>query len=365
MTIWLIFALLTAAVLAALLVPLRRAGEAGLARHHYDEAVFRDQLAELDRDLARGLIGPSEADAARNEIARRLIAAREGGTEPRSPAHGRALAMGAIVAVPLVAGGLYAALGRPGLPDMPLQARLDRAVESNDAFALVAKVEQHLAKNPDDARGWAVMAPAYRQLQRYDDAALAYSHVLRLEGASAARYADYGEMLVYANEGLVDANAANIFAEALKLDAKEPKARYFSGLALKQEGKTAEARTLWQTMLADGPGDAAWRPMIERELAALTEGSAPAPSRDQIAAAGDMSGPAHEAMIRDMVDGLEARLRADPGDMEGWKKLIRSRMVLGEEAKARQAYTQALTRFAGKPDAVAGFEALARELKIQ
>lgn len=364
MTLWLVFVLMTAAVLLALLAPLRRGGGGAVARHIHDEAVYRDQLAELDRDVARGLIGKPEAEAARNEIARRLISAAEGEPAMPTPAHGRVLAVAAIVAVPLLAGGLYAALGRPGLPDMPLQARLDHAVENNDAFALLAKVEQHLAKNPDDARGWAVVAPVYRQLQRYGDAALAYSHVLRLQGANAERYADYGEMLVYANDGLIDAKAADIFAEALTLDPKEPKARYFSGLAFKQEGKTGEARAVWSALLAESAANATWRPLLEQELAVLAS-SAPVLSDEQIANAQAMSGEDRQAMIRSMVDGLEARLHAEPGDIEGWRRLIRSRVVLGDEAKAREAYSQARMHFAGKPEAIAGFEALARELKIQ
>ncbi|CAN5211528.1 c-type cytochrome biogenesis protein CcmI [soil metagenome] len=364
MTTWLIFALMTAAVLLGLLVPFWRAREAEPARHRYDEAVFRDQLAELDRDVARGLIAPGEADAARNEISRRLIGAG-GDAEPAAARDHRAVVLASVIAVPLIAGSLYAALGRPELPDTPLAARLEHAVESNDALALVAKVEQHLAKNPDDARGWGVIAPVYRQMRRYGDAALAYQRVLQLSPPTAGTMADYGEMLVYANEGLVDQGAEAIFAEALRLDPKEPKAGYFKGLALKQEGKVGDARRLWMSLLASAPNDAAWRPLIEGELAALPENSAPILSQDQIANAESMSGEDRQAMIRSMVDGLEERLKSNPADLEGWRRLIRSRMVLGDEEKARAAYAKAREQFRNEPDKIVAVDALARELRIE
>jgi cytochrome c-type biogenesis protein CcmH len=172
-------------------------------------------------------------------------------------------------------------------------------------------------------------------------------------------------MLVYANEGLVDRDAVRVFAEALKRDPKEPKAGYFSGLTLKQEGKVGAARTLWMDLLKTAPQDAAWRALLESELAAVPQDSAPLLSDDAIAKAEGMNAGERDAMIRAMVDGLEARLRSNPADPEGWRRLIRSRMVLGDEAKARMAYADARAQFRSEPDQITSFEALARELKIQ
>ncbi len=345
--IWLIFAIMTAAVLAALSVPLWQAGaEVAPGRGRYDRAVFRDQLAELERDRARGAIGAAEAEAARNEISRRLIQAAR---PDAGPATGRAGVVGLIgtVLVPLVAIPLYLNSGMPRLADVPLAARLEKAVENQDFVALVAKVERHLGQNPDDVAGWKVLAPAYKREQRWQDAADAYANIIRLSKPDAALIADYGEMLVFASDGMVTAEAARAFAAALQADAKLPKARFFAALALKQEGRQVEAQQAFEALLTESPADAAFRPMVEAEL------------RD-LAGAED-----RQAMIRAMVDGLEERLKTDAGDLDGWQRLIRSRAVLKEMDKARFAYATARHHFMDRPEALASLESLAKEMGIE
>ena len=165
--------------------------------------MFRDQLAELDRDVARGFIAAPEADAARNEISRRLIGARD--DRPAQPAAAaRYLVLPVAALFPSSRSRSMPSLGQPHLPDIPLAGRLDSAVENNDFAALIAKVEQHLARIPMMRRAGRVLAPVYRQLDRYADAALAYRRFFELSSATAAALADYGEMLPFANEGLVD-----------------------------------------------------------------------------------------------------------------------------------------------------------------
>src|SRR6185503_149433 len=165
--------------------------------------------------------------------------------------------------IPALSLALYLALGAPGRPDTPLKERLDNAVASNDLVALMAKAEAHLAENPDDLQGCEILAPLYRGTERYADAAKAYANILRLKGPDAGLSGDYGEMLVLANSGLVPKEAAQAFAEALKRDPQSPKARFYAGLALKQDGKTAEALALWQALLADTKPDDSWRPALE------------------------------------------------------------------------------------------------------
>ena len=333
MTIWLILIAMTLAVMAALLVPVfARRGEA-MDRAGYDRAVFRDQLSELDRDMARGVIGVAEANAARNEISRRLLQA-----VPRNLKHSSApwVAALSVLMIPAVALPLYLQRGNPKFPDVPLAARLDGAIENQDFDAMIAKVERHLAGEPVDLQGWTVLAPAYRRLQRWNDAAAAFANIMRLGKATPETIASYGEMLVFANEGMVTAEANRAFSEALKLDPKLPKARYFHGLALKQEGKREEARAMFEQLLTDSPADASWRAALETEL-----------------------------MIGGMVDGLEARLKTDGDDLEGWQRLIRSRIVLGEIDKARAALATARKQFRDKPDAISALAGLAKEVGIE
>lgn len=363
MAIWIIFAIMTAALLAALLWPVERRGRSLPERSAFGRAVFRDQLAELDRDVARGTIGAGEAEAARNEIARRLIAEEEGPRGP-APVSSRRVSWLAAAVIPAIALPLYLHFGSPHLRDVPLSERLASAVENNDFEALVAKVEVHLAANPNDVQGWSVLAPAYKRMQRYGDAAAAYETLLRLSRPTADLYADYAEMLVFANEGMVTADAAKAFGEALKLDSTHPAARFFSGLAFKQEGKTEEALATWKALLADTPPDAGWRAGLEQEIAGLSGAKAPALSEEQIAATKDMSDTDRQSMIRSMVEGLEARLQSSGDDIEGWQRLIRARVVLGEMDKAKTAYLTAKVRFKDKPDVVAALDELAQSLKI-
>jgi cytochrome c-type biogenesis protein CcmH len=365
--IWIVFAVMTVAVMAALLVPVARprAAPEAVDRNAYDRAVFRDQLAELERDVERRTIGAAEAEAARNEIARRLIAASSAPASPASQARSRpAIAVAATVLIPLVAVPLYYQAGSPALPDVPLAVRMANAEQSGDYDALIAKVEQHLAKNPDDLSGWKVLAPAYRNGQRWRDAAEAQRNILRLSPPDAANLADYGEALVLAGQGMVTAEAHELFRKALALDPKLPKARFYDALALKQEGKAGEAKAAFAAFLADTPEDAPWRPML---LAEMEDVASRPPALDQqtMSDAATMSAADRQAMIRSMVDGLEAKLKANGDDLNGWLRLIRARSVLGDTDRARAALDTARTQFKDNAEALAQLDGLAREVNIQ
>lgn len=346
MLLWVILAALTAGVLAALALPLHRrraptGGEEALS-------VYRDQLAELDRDQARGLITERDAHAARNEVGRRLLKAEEKSREERvdaSPAAHRGAFMAAVVAVPVIAMSLYLWIGRPDLPDVPRAERLAHAVEQNDFPAMIAQVEAHLAKNPGDADGWIVLAPAYRRLGRHGEAAEAYARALSLTTPTAQLHTELGEALVQANEGLVVARARKAFEDALALDGNDMKARFYRALADKQDGRREEALAAWRQMLADGPKEAPWRSAVESQIASLDPPSAPRLSEEQMAAAKDMSDEERQSMIRGMVDGLASRLKEDGNDLDGWLRLARARLVLGERAEAAAALSAAEARF--------------------
>lgn len=363
--IWIVFAAMTAAVIAVLILPvLKRGAEAGGAdRNSYDRAVFRDQLTELERDLERGTIAPAEAEAARNEISRRLIAAAEQPRAKKAMA-GPALALAAVLIVPLVALPLYLKAGSPGLPGVPLSERLAEAEDKGDYEALVVKVEQHLAQNPDDLEGWKVLAPTYARGLRWSDAVEAHRNIIRLSPPSATALADYGEAMVMAGQGMVSAEAHEQFTKALALDPKLPKARFFDALALKQEGKTAEAKAAFDAFLKDSPEDAPWRPMLLSEMQDMGA-KPPALDSETVANAKTMSPQDQQAMIRTMVDGLEEKLAANPDDLDGWLRLIRSRVVLGDTGKARAAYDKALAQYSGNADALAQIGTLAKEMNLQ
>ena len=196
MTLWFVFALMTAAAVFAVLWPLGRG-----SRPHSDSseaAVYKDQLTEIDRDVAAGLIGAPEAEAARVEIGRRLLAATDHRRDPPVASNlrlRRAAAIVALVGLPIVAIALYLPLGSPRLPDFPLAQRARAPDGTQSLDNLVAQVEAHLEKNPTDGRGWTVLAPVLARLGRYDEAVRAYRNSIAYNGDNATRRADLGEAL--------------------------------------------------------------------------------------------------------------------------------------------------------------------------
>lgn len=365
MMFWIVIALMAASAVALLALPVMR-HRPGPPRAAFDQVVFRDQLAELERDLRQGLIESGEAEAARNEVARRLVrsaAAGPGGGPAAGAASGR-IVLAAALMVPVVAVPVYLAAGRPDLPDVPRAERLANAAANQDLPALIVEVEAHLATSPDDLQGWQVLAPAYKRSGRWQDAARAYGNIVRLApDPSADLLADHGEMLVFAAQGSVSAEAAGIFARVLKADAKNPRGRFFSALALKQNGRIEEAERAFRAFLADSPPDAGWRPMVEAELRDLAA-KPPAPTEEQLAAGAAMPGDDRQAMIRSMVDGLEARLAEDSSDLDGWLRLIRARSVLNGADRAREALEKARSAFRDRADAQAALDGLARDLGL-
>ncbi|HEU4804879.1 MAG TPA: c-type cytochrome biogenesis protein CcmI [Nitrobacter sp.] len=337
MTVWFVFALMTAGAAFAVLWPLGRSarprGPGGS-----ETAVYQDQLAEVGRDAASGLIGAPEAAAARVEIGRRLLEAAD--AESHQPQASRlwlrrAVAVVALVGIPVLALVVYLPLGSPKLPDFPLAERVQSADASQPLESLVAQVESHLEKNPADGRGWTVLAPVLAKLGRFDDAARAYRNVISYEGETAQRRADLGAAIAGAANGIVTADAKKEFERAVALNPKEPKARFFLGMAAEQDGRTADASKIWQALLADAPADAEWRDTVQQALAQVGGGGVSGPTQSAVAAASGMSEADSSAMIHKMVDRLATRLKQNGNDVEGWLRLARAYMVLNEPEKSR------------------------------
>jgi cytochrome c-type biogenesis protein CcmH len=341
MALWFVFALMTTAAVFAVLWPLGRKSRGD--REGRETAVYKDQLAEVERDKAAGLIGAQEAEAARVEIGRRLLAASdaETGTTSVSLPFRRVVAVVALAGLPLIAAGFYLELGSPTLGDFPLAARTRSVAPTDRLDKLVAQVEAHLEKNPADGRGWDVLAPVLLKLGRFDDAVRAYRNAVTYNSEKASRHADLGEAIAAAAGGVVTADAKGEFERALKLDPDEAKAHYFIGLAAEQDGRKDEAAKIWRTMLDKAPKDAPWRELVQGALVRVGGPAMPKLSEETVAAAKDMNAGDRDAMIRGMVEGLATRLKTNGDDVEGWLKLVRAYMVLGETDKARTARADA------------------------
>ena len=361
---WLVAAGLCLATVLMLLAVKAPGGTVPASHGEGALAIYKDQLKELDRDVTAGVVGAEEAEAQRIEISRRVLTVgREvTATTPHQLRFPKLL----VLAGPVLAAALYTQIGRYDLPDVPREQRLAAAENSNDWEALIARVEQQLEKNPNDLQGWQLLVPNYVATGRYGDAARAMERIAEISGPTAELYADMAEALVAENKGLATAQTVAIVKEALKLDGNHPKALYYQGLGLAQEGKTAEAKATFTKLLALAPPGAKWTASIIDELAKLQPGStAPKISGEQMEAARELSPEERTTMIRNMVEGLDEKLSLNPDDIAGWLRLIRARTVLNETDKALLALSAARATFATKTEELKALDNLAKELNLK
>lgn len=396
MLLWVIFGGLTAIVLFALLRPLTSGTAGDESRAAFDATVYRDQLGEVESDRERGLIGAADAEAARIEIARRLLASDEearGDDAQPSRVPAKAVAIGLAVILPALALGLYLVYGSPRLPDQPLVARLQDPASDKNLEALVARVEARLREHPDDGEGWDVIAPVYMGWHRYADAAEAFRQATLLLGESPKRLAGYGQALVLANDGVVTEDARAVLERASALDPDLIQPKLVLIIAKEQDGQLAAAAEAWRALIASAPADAPWRKLAEERLAqdeAKLAGSAPdqpvpdkavpdqpaatagapmqgkgAPTAEDIAAAQNMNPADRQGMIERMVQELADRLAQNSDDLAGWLKLVRAYSVLDRKDDAVKALERAKTQFSGDAAALGQLNALAAELGLK
>jgi cytochrome c-type biogenesis protein CcmH len=372
MLFWILVAAMTAAVAALLLYPLLRGAKAPDDGREGEVAVYRDQLRELDRDLSGGLITADEADYARAEIGRRLIAVSAAGpaAAPKAARHHRFSEAFILLLLPLTGLCLYVAMGRPDLPSQPLQARLENP--GNDMAILVSKAERHLAQNPEDGKGWDVLAPIYFNAMRIDDAEKAYRNAIRLLGPSAIRLDGLAETLMAGSNGAITADARQALEQSLALEPDNPRAKFYVALSMEQAGQTGEARAAFETIAKESPADAPWLPMVNDHIAknggtpdvAAANKAPGGPTAEDVAAAQTMNAGDQQQMIRGMVESLDAKLKADPNNFEGWVRLVRSYAVLNDKDRAADALKRGLAAFPADGDQGKQLLALGRELGV-
>ena len=356
MILWSIFALMTLAAVFAVWWPLARRQR--LARSGSDVAVYRDQLEEIDRDEAASLIGNVEADAARVEVSRRLIAAAE--TAKAASAVAVPVAAGkyrwatlsaAITLIPLGAGVTYLSLGSPNLVPVSMNAATSGQPLPGGIENTVAEVETYLESNPKNGRGWELLAPVYLRLGRFDDAVRARRNALEIFGPDAARLGDLGEAIVMASNGVVTPEAKGLFERANATDPEDVMAQYYLGLNAKQEGRRDEAVKRWTALVSGAREGAEWLPLVKNALARIDEKGPSA-----IAAAPSAAGvapPEHSGgTIEAMVERLAERLKKDGSDVPGWIQLVRSYRVLGKADKVNAAIADAHTALANDGEAL-------------
>ncbi len=384
MEFWIFAALLTVLALLSIGYPLFWKKSVAVDGNTYDNSVYREQLDEIDRDVERGQIGGAEAELARNEIARRLIALDQSaskniGSKNRSTAT-LVTAICSMVLVPVMAVTAYMALGSPQRPDVPLQARLSADPKTQSIEELIARAEMRVKREPDKVQGWAVLAPVYMRINRPKDAITAYRNIIRLGGGGAKTRASLGEAMSIVAGGVITAEAKQHFLAALKADPDNVKTRFFLAIALGQENKYSQAVVAWETLIAKSQANAPWVKPAEQEMQRMRKlaGMDPKvipdklagrplgnPTQKDIANAASMSAGDRTAMIEGMVANLAEKLAEDPSNIEGWLRLIRSYGVLGRRDDAIAAFTKASVQFADNQPASKKLKEIASAMKIE
>jgi cytochrome c-type biogenesis protein CcmH len=398
-----LLALLAFLAVLPILVPLLRGSRPVPARASFDQAVYRDQLRELDREIARGLLTQTDADAARLEIQRRLLATDQVQARPSILSRSPVIATLVFVVVGLGSVGGYLWLGAPGIPDEPFASRPAAAANTNASEhatlqEATAKLEEKLRQNPSDPEGWLLYGRSLALLSQWDKSAEAYQHAIDLGDKTPDVAADRAEMLVMGAGGTVTPAAEDAFKQVLKADPGNGLARFYLATAAAQAGEPLKAIEGWQALLADMPSDSPVRDAVGQRIAAaakvagipvpeLSKGTAPAqpeagapgpdargpdargsdargPDAKAMADAASMPEEQRQAMIRGMVEKLAAKQQADPGNLEGWLRLGQAYAVLHEPDKSTDAFDKAI---ALKPDDVSiplqAARALLTELK--
>jgi cytochrome c-type biogenesis protein CcmH len=367
MPLGLVLAGMTVVVLLAVLLPLLHGWRAPAERRQFDRAVYRAQLGELERDVGRGVIGGTDAQASRVEIERRLLAADAVSTATTTRlGSSRALAIASALIICGGAGMLYLWLGAPGVPDVPFAERHDTTPAKQEAHVEMADAVKTLAArlkaNPNDAQSWLFYARTEATLGNWAIAADAFQHAVALGQTSADVLSAYGEMQVLAADGIVGPPARTAFTSALQRDKTDVVARYYLALADAQAGESHRAITGWLDVAADLPDGSRMREAVQRRIAdaANTAGipvppmpkgqpmappaasdATSSPSSDQMADATNMPPAERDKMIRGMVTQLAAKMASTPDDVDGWMRLGRAYAVLGDTDKAVDAYDHA------------------------
>ena len=445
MTLWIILTIMTTLAAVSVAAPFLRRLDARREDRNEDAGVYQDQLREIEREEKSGLIEADGAAQARREIARRLIAAERAPQRDKTVRFKSDRSFAAIGVASAIAIGstiLYANIGSPDLPSQAAAGRAARAAMQNPAEpaaeanvaatpadgseptapegqdsgkkgagtveAMIERLSQRLADNPKNPDGWRMLGWSYFSQQRFAESAAAYATAIEQNPTVGALKTARGEALVQAASGVVSEDVANLFDQALKQDAKDPRARFFLGLKKEQAGAKTGALDDWIALLNEADPKEPFVEDLSQRVAALAgelkvdissrltakPAAAPArggildalqsappvaavtaaappqpapgagPNADDVKKAEAMSSEDRNAMIRGMVDGLQARLEKSPRDADGWIKLIRSRKVLGDDAAAKTALEKAVLAFTDAPEETSRIVAAAKELGV-
>lgn len=399
MLFWTVAIAMTLLTAAAIVLPLWRGRSGDAPSAAYDLEVYRAQLAEVDNDLARGIVTEEEATRVRTEVSRRILdadkklqAAQALGDAPRQMSR---IAMGLTAAV-IVFGAVlvYRQLGAPGYPDFPLQARLqdakdrraDRPAQADmvvprpvpenlpDGYAdLVERLKLAVAQRPNDPDGQRMLVNHAVNINDYPTAYAAQERLIELLGAeaSAEDYVALADLMIVGANGYVSPEAETALLEVLKRDNDNEVALFYTGLMYSQNDRADLTFQIWKALLEKGAPDAPWQAAVRAQIdeiawragakdytppplpATPPAAGLPGPSADDIEAAGEMTPEERAEMINNMVMQLESRLASEGGTAQEWARLIGVLVVQGNRDHAAEILGEARQVFAGRDEDLA------------
>ncbi|MEM9581258.1 MAG: c-type cytochrome biogenesis protein CcmI [Pseudomonadota bacterium] len=406
MLFWIICGALALVVFGLLAQAMWRTGRQAQSAAVFDIEVYKDQLAEVERDLARGVLAPDDAERAMTEISRKILAADKaaqagtGGDALAAPMV--RISVVAAVAALLVGGSLYLYwdLGAPGYGDLPRQLRIENAqiaraerprqqdaeaslpatpdrTDVDDSYRdLVVRLRAAVAERPGDLKGVELLARHEMGLGNFKAAYEAQAQVIEIKGdaATALDHAAYVDMLVIAAGGYVSPEAEAAIAATLSKDPDNGIARYYAGLLAFQIGRPDQAFQTWSMLLERSPPDAPWVAPVRAQIEdvafragvkyTLPERAQRGPTQEDVQAASELNDADRAEMIRGMVTNLSERLGSEGGPVEDWARLISSLVVLGEGDRALLIYADAKRVFAADPGAMQLLQQTARRVGI-
>lgn len=361
MIFWIVAAILAFLATLCVVMPLARNKDNAVSNIQLDKALYHARIGEIEQDRKLGRISDEQAEAAQSEEGRKLISiAKVEQTDEAQLATVRSVNFYrwfqgiSLISIPLISLSVYLMLGSPFTPDQSLVSRVSVDPAGQTLEENVARVEAHLAKFPDDASGWAVLAPVYTRMDRYTDAANAWARVLQLNPNFPEVRSILAEAIMKTTGGIVTKQAGDLFHSELKINPASARSRYYIALSLSQEGAFEEASKSWQ-LLIDGSNpqspwletakqfrDEAMERSGEKLLPKINAPSnAKGPTKEQILEAQKLSEKDRASMIQNMVDGLAAKLEDDPTNQKSWLRLIRAYNVLGDKKAAMSAILKA------------------------
>jgi cytochrome c-type biogenesis protein CcmH len=339
-----ISALLTLLVVAWLVRPLlRKPTGSGISSEKLNAAIHRDQLHALEADLARGVISQQDFETTRDELQLRLLDDTE--SFEASPKNRKAgfwtpkrtsLAVG--ISLPVLALGLYLQLGTPEAINPVATA------ESNDhqMKEMIDSLAARLKANPNDPKGWAMLARSYKAMGRFEEAQLAFEKAGDIVKTDPDLLVDHAELTAILAGNKLEGKPQQMIEEALRLNPEHPMGLMMAGVAAYQNADYKNAVTRWEKLLTMLPPDSPDAQQMQANIDdARAKGGLVATESNKLPPipAGAAAGMTPDK-INDMVDRLAARLKDNPDDLAGWARLARAYKVQKRLDEAAAAYAK-------------------------